>query len=656
MKKKMVSSGVKRPAKRAATEECSYRALFENAGDAIFIADANGRYVDVNPRGAELIGYSRQEVLGLSMVDILLPKERARLPQLFERILKGEPQISEWEILRKDGSTFPGEVNASLLPDGRAMGILRDISRRKRTDEELFKSRQMLQLVLDTIPQRVFWKDRNGKYLGCNLSLARDDGHEDPGEIVGKNEYQLSPKPLADLYTKDDRQVIETGIPKLGYEEPLIKPDGTRLWLRTSKVPLHDKDGSIIGVLGTYEDITRQKEVEQLLEAARDGLERRVEERTAELKASEERFRALVRFLPIGVTVICDARIAYANCAAVEIFGARNAAELIGMDVFKGVPKDRHSALRKNLDLIAKGKGLAAPHDGAIQRLDGKRVDIEVTAAPFLHEGRPASLHVFRDITERKLAGQQIKETTAALEQRTAELRALAFELTLAEQRERRRLAEVLHDDLQQLLASIHLHLIPLHANPESSAAAREVRNLTDQALKCSRSLTGDLCPPVLLESGLVPALEWLCGWTKEKHGLSVALKVGRATGCPISKDITLLLFRFLKELLFNVTKHAKVRTASVEVESKGDRLCIVVSDKGAGFDSKTVLSRTADPAGFGLFNIRERLELLGGNIEIFSAPGKGSRFTMWVPAKTKSAGEPAGRPGAATPKRRKSR
>jgi two-component system, cell cycle sensor histidine kinase and response regulator CckA len=131
------------------------------------------------------------------------------------------------------------------------------------TDEDFFTTRQMLQLVLDTIPQRVFWKDRNLIYVGCNKSLAQDCGYNDPSELVGKTDYETASAETADTYRADDRQVMETGIPKLNYEEPQIKPDGSRAWLMTSKVPLRDRTGKVIGVLGTYHDITSYKQLEQ---------------------------------------------------------------------------------------------------------------------------------------------------------------------------------------------------------------------------------------------------------------------------------------------------------------------------------------------------------------------------------------------------------
>jgi len=123
----------------------------------------------------------------------------------------------------------------------------------------------LLQLVLDTIPARVFWKDRELRYLGCNRVCARDAGLAAPAEIVGKNDFDLSWKNQAELYRADDRHVIDSGEPKLNYVEPQTGPDGKSLWLRTSKIPLRNEMGEIIGVMGTYEDITLQRQLEEQL-------------------------------------------------------------------------------------------------------------------------------------------------------------------------------------------------------------------------------------------------------------------------------------------------------------------------------------------------------------------------------------------------------
>ena len=122
-----------------------------------------------------------------------------------------------------------------------------ELLERKRAQDELFNSRQMLRSVLDNIPQRVFWKDRNSVFVGCNKPFALDSGYEDPGELVGKTAYDTASAATAGLYHADDREVMESGRPKINYEEPQIRPDGSRAWLITSKVPMYDRDGQVIG-------------------------------------------------------------------------------------------------------------------------------------------------------------------------------------------------------------------------------------------------------------------------------------------------------------------------------------------------------------------------------------------------------------------------
>ena len=131
----------------------------------------------------------------------------------------------------------------------------------------------MLYAVLDTIPVRLFWKDRDLVYLGCNRLFAQDAGKQSAQEVVGKTDYDMAWREMADMYRKDDAQVISSGQSKLNYEEPQIGPDGGEFWLRTSKVPLRDAAGQVVGVLGTYEDITEHKKTEDALHAARDAAE-----------------------------------------------------------------------------------------------------------------------------------------------------------------------------------------------------------------------------------------------------------------------------------------------------------------------------------------------------------------------------------------------
>ncbi len=186
-----------------------------------------------------------------------------------------------------------GEVNTELE---------KEIEKRQRIEEAVKQSRKMLRLVLDTIPVRVFWKDQALRYLGCNRRFAQDAGVDAPREIVGKDDFQLAWCDQAERYRADDRRVIESGQARFNYEEPQTTPDGRHRWLRTSKIPLTDVDGSVIGVLGTYEDITQQKEAEEALQqetAEKQRIERALVEVANAVSSSTgtEFFRILVQNL-----------------------------------------------------------------------------------------------------------------------------------------------------------------------------------------------------------------------------------------------------------------------------------------------------------------------------------------------------------------------
>ncbi len=152
-------------------------------------------------------------------------------------------------------------------------GFAREAARRQ-AQSELAESRNILKTIIDTAPMRVFWKDSQLHYLGCNPAFARDAGAESPEQVIGKDDYQLAWAQQADLYRADDQQVMDSGQPKLFFDEPQTTPEGQTLWLRTSKVPLRSAAGEPLGLLGIYQDITAQKQTEIALAQSAARLER----------------------------------------------------------------------------------------------------------------------------------------------------------------------------------------------------------------------------------------------------------------------------------------------------------------------------------------------------------------------------------------------
>jgi signal transduction histidine kinase len=232
-----------------------------------------------------------------------------------------------------------------------------------------------------------------------------------------------------------------------------------------------------------------------------------------------------------------------------------------------------------------------------------------------------------QDITKRKEAEEKLM-----LYQQ--QLRSLASELSLAEERLRRRIAAELHDHIAQNLAisKIKLESLTGGAEPDLVKSLNEVNGLISQTIEATRSLTFEISPPVLYELGFEAAVSWLAKQTRQRFGLDVEF-ADDGKPKPLNTDIRVLLFQAVRELLVNVVKHAKAKKAKVFTCRIQKNIQITVEDNGVGFDAEAI-SAVKDPAkgGFGLFNIRERLDQIGGSVIINARAGKGTRITLTAP------------------------
>jgi PAS domain S-box-containing protein len=240
--------------------------------DPVFVKDEQHRFLVVNDALCKFTGRHRDTLIGQTDHDFFSQTEADAFWEKDETVLRTGGSINnEEQMIDAAGQvktiatckTFTQDATGQTL----LIGVIRDMTALKHTAAELQNSQQLLQLVMNTIPQALFWKDRNSTYLGVNQAFAQDAGLADSNLIAGKSDYDLPWTPEeSDWYRTCDQRVMDSDCPELHILETQLRADGKRTWLDTNKVPLHDPDGNVIGILGTYEDITERKEAEEALE------------------------------------------------------------------------------------------------------------------------------------------------------------------------------------------------------------------------------------------------------------------------------------------------------------------------------------------------------------------------------------------------------
>lgn len=248
----------------------AYECILNTSTAGFWQVDLAGRLENVNDCYCRVSGFSREELLSLRISDLEVNETAGDTAQRMKRLIESGSDFFETRHRRKDGSIWHVEVSCSFLKTGggKVYAFLRDITWRKQSEEILAKAYGLLQTIINTVPMRIYWKDCDLRYLGANDAFARDAGFTCPEELVGMDDYQLAWNDRADQYRADDQRVIESGIPQLGYEEPLTRGEGEQIWIRTSKAPLKDKENTTIGVLGVYEVITVENQTSEVLNEA----------------------------------------------------------------------------------------------------------------------------------------------------------------------------------------------------------------------------------------------------------------------------------------------------------------------------------------------------------------------------------------------------
>jgi len=517
-----------------------------------------------------------------------------------------------------------------------------------RLNGALGESRQVLQTIVDTVPVRVFWKDRNLRYLGCNPAFARDAGKSGPQDLVGLDDFQMGWADQAELYRADDRAVMESGRAKLAYEEPQTTPDGRQIWLRTSKVPLRNPQGVVIGVLGIYEDITEYKQAEAELDRHRHHLEELVVQRTDELGRTEARASYILRSSADGLYGLDrDGLITFINPAACTLLGypaeaviGHSAHALFHHSRPDGTPYPAeecpsHGALTT---------GNAVRVDSEVYwHADGSAVPVMYAAHPMMHDGKVDGAVVsFVDMSEQRAAAMAREEALVAAE-------------NLARVR-REFLANMSHEIRTPLNGVLGFAQIGYRHCQD----AAKVRNAFEKIIASGNLLLGvinEILDFSKIEAGkltvehAVVNLDELIGHSvdlirERAQGKRLELVVERMPNLPHAcMGDGLRMGQVLLNLLSNAVKFTEAGTIALAVAQRGSRLVFRVWDTGIGMTPQQIdqlfnpfqqgdgsTTRRYGGTGLGLAISKRLAELMGGDIRVQSEIGKGSTFEFYLP------------------------
>lgn len=606
--------------------------------DLVVIFNTDGKVVDVSQRVLDFYMKDNKELfIGKHISDFIVSEQHDELLRTFEELkANGYVKQHEFKIRKEDGGYFYGEIDAKSLrkegdKDFEFVAIIRDITLQKTLLDNLRKSHKMFQLVLDNIPQFIFWKDIESKYSGCNRNFAKAAGFEEPESIVGKTDFDLSWKfEETESYYEIEHLVMESGIPEYNVIEPQLQADGKKRWLNINRIPLHDSEQKVIGLLGTYEDITERKIAEE------------------ELKESEEKFRNIANQSFMGIIIIQGGGIKYINEVLPSTLGY-SIQEIINwtpVDFFKLIHPNDLTVAMKRFQRMQKGE--LGIHGAYLYRIFTKSRDIKwinLNSKVIQYQGKNAILVTLVDMTTQKEAESLIVEEN----KRLLKLNKLKEDLITRISHELRTPLTSIYGVSQYLLSKSVDSILSEELRPYVEISHRGilrlkelVENLLDASRLDSKKLNLKLTEIDLNEllKSCVEELSYLVTSRNLTLNLDYPKKLQYfADKSRLSQSIINLISNAIK----NTPSGGKIFIKTLET---GNFIDIIIKDTGVGLTMEEKqklfqkfgkierygqnLDVDIEGAGLGLYISKEIVELHGGKIIVESdGRNKGSTFII---------------------------
>ena len=607
-----------------AAAESRLRAFAAALPDTAFIVDAEERFEEVLTATSPLPGVAPAALQGRRLSDFFAPGLAEAYHHVILRVLEtGEIQSIEYALPTADSTRwFEGRAAPLLLGGGGrqlVVFVVRDITRRKEIEDRLFESRQMLQLILDHIPQRIFWKDRTGHYLGCNRVFAHDAGLAEPAAIVGLTDHDLPWSGQADAIQTGDNTVLETGAPLLDREEEIPGPGGQHRWVRSNRIALRDSEDLIIGVLGSYDDVTTRKRAEETLRKLSRAVEQSptsivITDREARIEYINARFTTLTGYTPEEV-LGQNPRVLNSGETPHETFREMWTTILAGLE-WRGEFHNR----KKNGDLYWE-EAVVSP--------------LKNNAGEITH-----FIAVKEDITARKQAEQKLKAVLGELERSNRDLEQFAY---------------IASHDLQEplrLVASF-VQLLGQRYRGKLDADADQFIGFAVDGAQRMQTLIQDLLAYSRVGRETRPFVPVDCGaiMTQVLQTLSLAIREQQAVvtydPLPTVPGDPIQLGQLFQNLVANALKFhrdepPRVHVGAVLTEDKKSWQ-FAVRDNGIGIDAafyerifvifQRLHGRSKYPgSGIGLSICKKIVELHGGRIWVDSVKDRGTVFYFTLP------------------------
>ena len=619
--------------------------LLNHANAPIIVWDPDFRITQFNHAFERLTGYAADSVIGKKL-DLLFPTDsRDASMTKIGQTLKGERWESvEIPILHRDGNVRVVLWNSANVyaPDGliplATIAQGQDITERKQVEEALKESEERYKLAQKAAGIGTWDWDMRSGLLKWSEEVAKLFG-------ISLDRFNGTIQAFMDLVHPDDRSQLQSAIDACVEEgndyhasHRIVLPDGSVRWMWEMGNVIRNQKNLAVRMLGVVVDIT--------------DVRRANEERARLAEIVGASWDAVIGSTPDGTVTSW-------NPGAERMFGFSEK-EMIGRPFSLIVPQDQVQEFSELLERMKKGKRIGYLETVRTTK-SGKRIDVSLSLSPIMDASCKviALSSIERDISHRKRMEEALKKSRNELEQRVKErtaelekvnqilqaeisereqtqrqLRSLTAILAKTEERERRRIATDLHDRIIQTLVYANMKLGELRESAAGTGVpkiADEVGQFVQQTIHDLRTLTFELSPPVLYELGFVPAVKWLIRQFEEKHDLVVEFQENDVPEA-IHEDVRIVLFQALRELLTNAVKHAKAKCVRVALYRDENALKTVVEDDGVGFDSSRIHLNAKDNTGFGIFNIRERLESVKGGMSIESHLGAGTRIEMTAP------------------------